>query len=48
MTQDGELVRDLEFKDFAAAMAFVNHVAELPRRPTTTPTSSSTAGTRSG
>lgn len=26
---DGELVRDLEFKDFAAAMAYVNRVAEV-------------------
>ena len=26
--EDAELVRDLEFKDFAAAMAFVNEVAE--------------------
>ena len=26
--EDGALVRDLEFKDFAGAMAFVNEVAE--------------------
>jgi 4a-hydroxytetrahydrobiopterin dehydratase len=26
---DGELVRDLEFKDFAEAMAYVNQVAEV-------------------
>jgi 4a-hydroxytetrahydrobiopterin dehydratase len=26
---DDELVRDLEFKDFKAAMAYVNRVAEL-------------------
>jgi 4a-hydroxytetrahydrobiopterin dehydratase len=26
--EDGQLVRDLEFKDFAAAMAFVNQVAD--------------------
>ena len=42
------LERDLEFEDFAAAMAFVNRVAERPRRPTTTRTSSCTAGTRCG
>jgi 4a-hydroxytetrahydrobiopterin dehydratase len=29
-TQDGEtLVRDLKFKDFASALAFVNRVGEL-------------------
>jgi 4a-hydroxytetrahydrobiopterin dehydratase len=29
-TQDGEtLVRDLEFKDFATALAFVNRVGEV-------------------
>jgi len=29
-TQDGEtLVRDLQFKDFAAALAFVNRVGEV-------------------
>jgi Pterin 4 alpha carbinolamine dehydratase len=27
--EDGELVRDLKFDDFAAAMTFVNRVAEL-------------------
>ena len=26
--EDGSLVRDLQFKDFAAAMAFVNRVAD--------------------
>ena len=26
---DGELVRDLEFRDFAEAMAYVNQVAEV-------------------
>ena len=26
--KDGELVRELEFKDFVKAMVFVNHVAE--------------------
>jgi 4a-hydroxytetrahydrobiopterin dehydratase len=26
--EDGELVRDLKFPDFAAAMAFVNQVAD--------------------
>ena len=26
--EDGQLVRDLEFKDFAAALAYVNDVAE--------------------
>ncbi len=27
--KDGELVRELQFKDFAMAMVFVNHVAEV-------------------
>ena len=41
------LVRDLEFADFAAAIALVNARGRAsPRRPTTTPTSSCTAGTR--
>ena len=44
--EDESLVRDYEFKDFVAAMAFVNRSPTPPRRPTTTRTSSSTAGTR--
>ena len=41
--------RELERDDFAAAIAFVNRVAELAaERPTITPTSSSTATSRSG
>jgi pterin-4a-carbinolamine dehydratase len=42
------LERDFEFKDFAEAMGFVNRVANWRRSSTTTPTSSSTGGTRCG
>ena len=39
--QDGELVREWTFKDFVAAMAFVNRVAEPPNRLGITRTSTS-------
>jgi pterin-4a-carbinolamine dehydratase len=42
------LERDFEFTDFAEAMAFVNRVAGVAVSSTTTPTSSSTAGTTYG
>jgi hypothetical protein len=41
------IVRDLKFDDVAGAMPFVDRVADAAEEATTTPTSSSTAGTRS-
>ena len=39
--RDGKLVRQWTFKDFSAAMDFVNSVAVLASWPSTTPTSTS-------
>ncbi len=43
-----EIVQDLKFEDFAAAMGFVNRVADVAEERNHHPDILSTAGTRSG